>query len=60
MIHLYRKNTKRTQDLWWLGLPTNVRGKVWKLAIGNDLNVTSGKEMNAMDTYNHISGYFPV
>ncbi|KAK3095375.1 hypothetical protein FSP39_013939 [Pinctada imbricata] len=34
------KNAKRTQDLWWLGLPTNVRGKVWRLAIGNDLNIT--------------------
>ncbi|XP_064601801.1 TBC1 domain family member 12-like isoform X2 [Liolophura sinensis] len=34
-------NNKKTRDLWWLGLPPNVRGKVWKLAIGNDLNITS-------------------
>lgn len=34
------KRTKKTRDMWWQGLPTNVRGKVWKLAIGNDLNLT--------------------
>ncbi|XP_062592371.1 TBC1 domain family member 12-like [Saccostrea cucullata] len=34
------KSSKRTRDMWWQGLPTNVRGKVWKLAIGNDLNLT--------------------
>lgn len=37
-----RKRTKKTRDMWWQGLPTNVRGKVWKLAIGNDLNLTPG------------------
>ncbi|PVD29994.1 hypothetical protein C0Q70_09255 [Pomacea canaliculata] len=34
------KNTKKVRDLWWLGLPPNVRGKVWKIAIGNELNIT--------------------
>lgn len=34
------KSQKRTRDMWWNGIPTNVRGKVWKLALGNDLNVT--------------------
>ncbi|XP_033756620.1 TBC1 domain family member 14-like [Pecten maximus] len=34
------KATKKTRDLWWLGIPPSVRGKVWKLAIGNDLNLT--------------------
>ncbi|XP_050532350.1 TBC1 domain family member 12-like isoform X2 [Daktulosphaira vitifoliae] len=29
--------TKRCRDLWWNGLPSSVRGKVWSLAIGNDL-----------------------
>ncbi|XP_026810989.1 TBC1 domain family member 12-like [Rhopalosiphum maidis] len=29
--------TKRCRDLWWNGLPSSVRGKVWCLAIGNDL-----------------------
>ncbi|KAF7270617.1 hypothetical protein GWI33_016413 [Rhynchophorus ferrugineus] len=31
---------KKTQELWWQGLPSSVRGKVWKLAIGNELNIT--------------------
>ncbi|XP_071520095.1 uncharacterized protein [Panulirus ornatus] len=31
---------KKCRELWWQGLPSCVRGKVWKLAIGNDLNVT--------------------
>lgn len=29
------------RDLWWQGLPPNVRGKVWSLAVGNELNITS-------------------
>ncbi|XP_042856784.1 TBC1 domain family member 14-like [Penaeus japonicus] len=28
---------KKCRELWWQGLPSCVRGKVWKLAIGNDL-----------------------
>ncbi|XP_024869016.1 TBC1 domain family member 14-like [Temnothorax curvispinosus] len=34
------KNTKRVRELWWRGLPPSVRGRVWKLAISNNLNVT--------------------
>jgi len=34
------KDAKRTKQLWWHGLPPSIRGKVWKLAIGNDLNLT--------------------
>ena len=26
--------------MWWHGLPPSIRGKVWKLAIGNELNLT--------------------
>lgn len=26
--------------MWWQGLPSNVRGRVWRLAIGNELNIT--------------------
>lgn len=33
-------NSRKTKDLWWQGLPSSVRGKVWHLAIGNDLNLT--------------------
>ncbi|KAL0117755.1 hypothetical protein PUN28_008866 [Cardiocondyla obscurior] len=34
------KNTKKVRELWWRGLPPSVRGKVWKLAISNSLNIT--------------------
>ncbi|KAJ9592631.1 hypothetical protein L9F63_015704, partial [Diploptera punctata] len=34
------KSSRKARDLWWQGIPPAVRGKVWKLAIGNDLNVT--------------------
>lgn len=34
------KNTKKVRELWWRGLPPSVRGRVWKLAILNNLNVT--------------------
>lgn len=35
-----QKSSKRTNQLWWHGLPPPIRGKVWKLAIGNELNLT--------------------
>ncbi|XP_026133030.1 TBC1 domain family member 12 isoform X3 [Carassius auratus] len=35
------RGTRRVRDLWWQGLPPNVRGKVWSLAIGNEMNITS-------------------
>ena len=38
-----RKNSKKARELWWMGIPPSVRGKVWKLAIGNELNLTSGR-----------------
>ncbi|XP_066275916.1 TBC1 domain family member 14-like isoform X2 [Branchiostoma lanceolatum] len=34
------KQSRKAQELWWQGLPPSIRGKVWKLAIGNDLNIT--------------------
>ncbi|KAJ8406823.1 hypothetical protein AAFF_G00297390 [Aldrovandia affinis] len=34
------RNTRRVRELWWQGLPPSVRGKVWSLAIGNELNIT--------------------
>ena len=34
--------SKRTRECWWKGIPPSVRGRVWKLAIGNDLNITPG------------------
>ncbi|CAB1343751.1 unnamed protein product [Coregonus sp. 'balchen'] len=35
-----RHNTRRVRELWWQGLPPSVRGRVWSLAIGNELNIT--------------------
>lgn len=35
------RKCRKTRDLWWQGLPPSIRGQVWKLSIGNDLNVTS-------------------
>lgn len=37
-----RKGTRRVRELWWQGLPPSVRGRVWSLAIGNELNITPG------------------
>ncbi|KRY76757.1 TBC1 domain family member 14 [Trichinella pseudospiralis] len=33
------KSCKRVKDLWGKGLPPCIRGKVWKLAIANELNI---------------------
>lgn len=41
-----RRNTRRVRDLWWQGVPPSVRGKVWSLAIGNELNITPGNYGN--------------
>ncbi|KAK0159610.1 hypothetical protein PV327_010706 [Microctonus hyperodae] len=35
------KNTKEIQNLWWKGLPTAIRGHIWKLGISNNLNLNS-------------------
>ncbi|KAB0390383.1 hypothetical protein E2I00_007209 [Balaenoptera physalus] len=34
------RSTRRVRELWWQGLPPSVRGKVWRLAVGNELNIT--------------------
>ncbi|XP_041645184.1 TBC1 domain family member 12 [Cheilinus undulatus] len=34
------KGTRRVRELWWQGLPPSIRGRVWSLAIGNELNIT--------------------
>lgn len=39
-FYYFRKNTKKTKELWWSGLPPAVRGKVWQLAIPNNLSIT--------------------
>lgn len=35
------RSSRRARDLWWGGLPPSVRGRVWSLAVGNELNITA-------------------
>ncbi|XP_039643545.1 TBC1 domain family member 12-like isoform X4 [Perca fluviatilis] len=35
------RDSRRARDLWWGGLPPSVRGRVWSLAIANELNITA-------------------
>ncbi|XP_068585267.1 TBC1 domain family member 12-like isoform X2 [Cebidichthys violaceus] len=35
------RSSRRAQDLWWGGLPPSVRGRVWSLAVSNELNITA-------------------
>ncbi|CAN2388582.1 TBC1 domain family member 14 [Pristimantis euphronides] len=32
--------SRKVREMWWQGIPPSVRGKVWCLAIGNELNIT--------------------
>ncbi|XP_061412648.1 TBC1 domain family member 14-like isoform X2 [Lethenteron reissneri] len=34
------RQTRKAKDLWWQGIPPSVRGRVWRLTIGNELNIT--------------------
>lgn len=45
IISFIRKGSRKAKDLWWQGIPPSVRGRIWKLAIGNDLQITNGKGM---------------
>lgn len=49
--------------MWWLGLPPGVRGKVWKRAIGNDLNISPGEvpaSTGLVWMYIHVCIYYSV
>eukprot|EP01135_Chromosphaera_perkinsii_P004886 Nk52_evm6s303 gene=Nk52_evmTU6s303 len=35
-----KKGSRKMNDMAWAGIPSRVRGRVWELAIGNDLNIT--------------------
>ena len=41
-IDTRRRTTSRAQAIWWRGVPSCLRSKVWALAIGNNLNLTRG------------------
>lgn len=45
------RSTRRVRELWWQGLPPSVRGKVWSLAVGNELNITPG--LYSIFSYSH-------
>ncbi|KAG8453467.1 hypothetical protein GDO86_000193 [Hymenochirus boettgeri] len=32
--------SRRVREMWWQGIPPSVRGRVWSLAVGNELNIT--------------------
>lgn len=42
---LSRWCSRKVRDLWWQGIPPSVRGRVWSLAIGNELNITHGEQL---------------
>ncbi|KAM6898367.1 LOW QUALITY PROTEIN: TBC1 domain family member 12-like [Lycodopsis pacificus] len=35
------RSGRRARDLWWGGFTSSVRGRVWSLAVGNELNITA-------------------
>lgn len=45
LLPCLRRATRRVRELWWQGLPPRVRGKVWSLAVGNELNITPGMSL---------------
>lgn len=49
-----RKGTRRVRELWWQGLPPSVRGRVWSLAIGNELNITPGTNTRSWTLFWHF------
>ncbi|KAG7234088.1 hypothetical protein INR49_005927 [Caranx melampygus] len=51
--------SRRVRDLWWQGIPPSVRGKVWSLAVGNELNITHDRESSLELIKLDISRTFP-
>ncbi|XP_053598383.1 uncharacterized protein LOC106693138 isoform X1 [Microplitis demolitor] len=51
------KSTTEVHDLWWQGIPSAVRGRIWCLAIANNLNLTAEIFVDCVkkfNTSNHI------
>ncbi|XP_057340163.1 TBC1 domain family member 12-like [Microplitis mediator] len=51
------KSTTEVHDLWWQGIPSAVRGRIWCLAIANNLNLTAEIFVGCVkqfNTTNHI------
>lgn len=54
------KNSKKVKELWWQGLPSNIRGQVWKMVIGNDLNIDVDKFNLCIDNINSNNECFEM
>ena len=46
------RNTKKVRDLWGAGVPSNLRGSIWRLAIGNQLN------LNGQSFESHLAKWY--
>jgi len=40
VLAIEKRDTKKVQDMWRVGLPPSVRGQIWRLSIGNELMIT--------------------
>lgn len=47
----FSHNSRKVRELWWHGLPSSVRGEIWNLAIGNQLNMTEGNVFFSMNLW---------
>lgn len=36
------RDSQTTRELWWNGIPANLRGRIWSRAVGNDLHLSKG------------------
>lgn len=36
------RDSQTTRELWWSGIPANLRGRIWSRAVGNDLHLSKG------------------
>ena len=50
----------RTRELWWRGVPPNIRGKVWERAVGNPLGLTSSSYDRALQRAKDIKSKKPT
>ncbi|XP_074103810.1 TBC1 domain family member 12 [Cotesia typhae] len=46
------KSTAEVRELWWFGIPSAVRGRIWRLAVDNNLNLTAETYANCLKQFN--------
>lgn len=49
------RHTKKVRELWGAGLPSNLRGSIWRLAIGNQLNLNEQSFESHLAKWYHSS-----